>query len=358
MGHEGDTRALAARLCRRAAACLLAAGSAGPMVATRAAEIPDGPVQLYGLTGTYIASLKRSDMSSRQITGGSGGLTTSYWGIRGSEHLGAHYRLIFALEGFFQPNNGNQGRSTSDPFLSRNAYVGIAGDFGQLTLGRQANPTYLAMQAINPFGASVVFSPLVLQSFVSGYGGALLGDTVWSNVVRYQTPDLAGLSATVDYGFSDDASRAQRHNAGLHLRYAYRGWTAAISAQRVGATTLNGSSAQKAVLAGAAYDFGPLELYAAGQTSRNEAVQIGTRTFEFGASVPVSRQGAVLAEFARMRRSGPGNAAGNNTTRRTAALGYDHRLSKRTDVYGVLMADRLSGHGTGCSVGAGLRHTF
>ena len=40
------------------------------------------------------------------------------------------------------------------------------------------------------------------------------------------------------------------------------------------------------------------------------------------------------------------------------SVGYDHLLSKRTDLYGVYMSDQLSGLGTGNNYGAGVRHRF
>ena len=44
--------------------------------------------------------------------------------------------------------------------------------------------------------------------------------------------------------------------------------------------------------------------------------------------------------------------------RRTVGLGYDHTLSKRTDLYTVLLSDRLTGVSTGTTLVAGVRHRF
>jgi predicted porin len=40
------------------------------------------------------------------------------------------------------------------------------------------------------------------------------------------------------------------------------------------------------------------------------------------------------------------------------SLGYDYQLSKRTDVYGVYMAERKSGLSNASSYGVGIRHRF
>ncbi|TDN62315.1 porin [Paraburkholderia sp. BL10I2N1] len=220
-------------------------------------------VQLYGLIGTYVGSLKRSDTPQSTVLMGSGGLTTSFWGIGGKEDLGGGVSAIFALESFFQPQNGAQGRSATEPFWSRNAYVGFKGDFGQLTLGRQRNPTYTAESLVNPFGSSVVFSPLVVQTFVTSYGGTIIGDTVWNYTARYTTPDFKGFGATVIYGLGGVAGSPGIGNLGVHLNYQGHGLTAVLSGQRVRYTAAGPVGAQYAYLAGAAYDFKVVTLYGA-----------------------------------------------------------------------------------------------
>ena len=42
----------------------------------------------------------------------------------------------------------------------------------------------------------------------------------------------------------------------------------------------------------------------------------------------------------------------------TTTVGYDHNLSKRTDVYGVVMNDRFTGLKSGTSLAVGIRHRF
>jgi predicted porin len=44
--------------------------------------------------------------------------------------------------------------------------------------------------------------------------------------------------------------------------------------------------------------------------------------------------------------------------RDTAAAGYDYNLSPRTDLYAVLMYDKISNAGKGNTYIAGIRHRF
>lgn len=313
-------------------------------------------VQLYGLVGTYAASIKRSDTTVRNTVVGSGGLTTSYFGLRGKDDLGAGLASVFQLENFFQSDTGGAGRSARDPAaFSRSAWVGLQGNLGSVTLGRHTSPYYVAMQAVNPFQSSVVFSPLVLQSYVATFGGTLIGDTVWDNAVQYVSPKMAGLTATAIYGVGEVPGNTATNNAGLSLNYASGPLVAVVSAQNVRTAAVSPSTGQRAYQAGFSYDFGKAKLFGSAQGTDNAVTDIQTRTYQVGTSIPVTAAGAVQFAWARTSTDNLKVAA---FTRNTAALGYDHFLSPRTDVYAIYLYDKASHQAVGNSLGLGIRHRF
>ncbi len=61
-----------------------------------------------------------------------------------------------------------------------------------------------------------------------------------------------------------------------------------------------------------------------------------------------------MVSVARTERDARGVDAG----RTTAAAGYDHFLSKRTDLYAVYLSDRLTGFARQGSLVFGVRHRF
>lgn len=63
----------------------------------------------------------------------SGILQGSRWGVRGIESLNNDLRAIFVLENGFDLNNFSKGNIS----FNRQAYVGIATDYGAITIGRQ-----------------------------------------------------------------------------------------------------------------------------------------------------------------------------------------------------------------------------
>lgn len=61
--------------------------------------------------------------------------------------------------------------------------------------------------------------------------------------------------------------------------------------------------------------------------------------------------GAVLAQYGHVAADVGGN-------RNTFSLGYDHFLSKRTDLYAVMMSDKQAGKSSGSAFAVGMRHRF
>jgi len=357
----------ARRLPKLNAACLgvgllAASGLVAPaayaddsQAAAGAASMSTSSVQLYGLIGMYIDSSKLSTTRASTVQLGGGGMTTSFWGLRGREDIGGGNAVIFALESFFRPNTGQMGRNTTDGLFSRNAYVGLTGAYGTFKFGEQTNPTYINQQLVNPFGSSVVFSPLIVQSYTASYNNTQIGDTVWANAIEYVSPNYAGFTGTAIYGVSSTTGHQGRDNIGLHLTYAKGPLTAVFSAQRVQTAAVAPSTGQDLYLVGAAYDFKLLKLYGAAQMTSNDNVETGSHTYELGVSVPLSPSNVILAEWARTKKSTP---LDRSTVRNTASIAYDYILSKRTYVYVVYSYDKLTANPSGSTYGVGMQHTF
>lgn len=312
-------------------------------------------VQLYGLIGMYVDQSKLSSTPHGTIQEGGGGLTTSFWGLRGREDLGGGNSVIFVLESFFRPNTGQMGRNATDGLFSRNAYVGFSTTYGTLKLGEQTTQTYLNQILLNPFGSSVVFSPLVVQSYTAAYNNTVIGDTVWDNVIGYYSPSFHGLTGAVQYSVSGVTGQQGRDNLGLHLNYENGPVQVALSAQRVRAAATAPGVEQYLYLAGATYNANFAKFYGAVQTTNTTTTHVGSHTYEVGLSVPVTAVSSVLAEWAVTKQSAPHN---NNTVHNTGSIAYDYYLSKRTDVYAAYSYDKIASKPSGSTYGIGMRHTF
>jgi predicted porin len=92
---------------------------------------------LYGLIDTGL-TYNSNAKGARQFSASSGNLDGDRWGVRGSEDLGGGLRAIFKLESGFSIDTGALGQGGA--LFGRKAYVGLAGPYGTLTLGRQYDP--------------------------------------------------------------------------------------------------------------------------------------------------------------------------------------------------------------------------
>jgi predicted porin len=291
----------------------------------------------------------------------SGGMTTSWWGVTGTEDLGAGLKAGFALTSFFQADAGTPGRFGGDPFFSRDANVSLSGGFGKVTAGRGLAPNFLPTILFNPFGDSFTFSPLVLHNNVALFNGTgwtqtVPSDTGWSNELVYTTPSFGGLTANLHYQFGEQANDGGTHNAGLNLLYFHGPFAATAFYERDQVSNpvparFTGNDTRTDWMVGASWDFKVAKLSGTYGKADSDVLDQGTKTWSLGVSAPVGA-GSLLAAYAHS------NVDTTDTTRKTASVGYDYFLSKSTDIYAVVMRDNLTGFNGGTSFGAGIRKRF
>lgn len=317
-------------------------------------------VQLAGTVDIFGGWLKMAGDARRTAVVNSGGMTTSWFGFRGSEDLGGGLKANFALTSFIRADSGTQGRFTGDTFFSRDANVGLSGSFGSVTLGRALAPNFLPTVILNPFGDSFTFSPLVLHKNVplfngTGWAATTPADTGWSNQLQYGTPDIGGFRANLHYQLGEVPAQAGKKNVGANALYF--GGPLSVGGYYERAQVSNpvptafplGSTKTDWMLAGA-YDFTVVKTFASYGQSKSSTSPIRAKTISVGLSVPVGN-GKVLGALARTEM-------GAARKRETASLGYDHHLSKSTDIYLIAMSDRITAFERGTSLAAGIRKRF
>jgi predicted porin len=344
------------------------------LVSTAHVARAQSSVQLYGVIDAWAGATSRPSVKSAW-EGGSGGMSTSYFGFKGAEDLGGGWKTIFELDAFFQPQNGVAGSHTGDPFFGRHAFVGLkSAQYGTFTMGRNTTPLFLSTILFNPFIDSYAFSPIVNHTFLgtSTFPGfrtdqGVIGDSAWNNTVSYASPSFNGLTVGALYGFGDVAGSDGSHKDSFYLTY-FRGplavnvvyqyvnfKTAPLDFTTPGATgTIAGLQSQTVGEAAASYDLKFVKLYGQAMTTFNEVTggSYHVNTGQLGLSVPIG-SGFVLASYAYSR-----DAGGFEQTRKTASVGYDYYLSSRTDLYVSYMDDRVTAESAGQTYGAGIRTRF
>lgn len=295
-------------------------------------------VSLYGITDAYIGSVRGSE--SRTVLG-EGGNALSRLGFRGKEDLGGGSSAYFVLEMGLTLDNGTIPMGGG---FGRQSFVGIDGHWGALEAGRQYTPLFFNLLATVPFGMNANWAPVQLAGSTDGQPAAVrtVGLAMrQSNLLRYRygggpqakglridvavAPDegAAGLGGILGFGAS---YRGDRYFIGYAAQRLDSG-SAAATPLRNETQGLNGS-----------YSFGALTLSGAYLVSDSTAP--GARRAAhtvLGAAYDVGPHRWMAEINRRDLRNSPNDAL-------AMAIGYDHRLSKRTSLYGRLL--RLNNQGT------------
>ncbi|WP_084545002.1 porin [Derxia gummosa] len=134
----------------QALATALAAAFAGAAAQAQTAA----NVTLYGLIdsgveGVTHASGDRTLWRVPTITG----QLPSRLGVRGSEDLGDGLKAVFTIEGGFAPDQGTAAQGGR--LWGRQAFVGLQGDWGTLSLGRQYTMLYWGLLDADILGPSI-----------------------------------------------------------------------------------------------------------------------------------------------------------------------------------------------------------
>jgi len=234
-------------------------------------------------------------------------------GFRGTEDLGGGLKAKFVIESGIAADTG--GVTQGGLVYGRQAFVGLDGQFGSLTAGRQYAPHFLAIDDVDPFGTGL-----------AGNSTNLMGTTArMSNALVYTTPVLVGFSAQAAYGFGEVAGiRSGLRQIGARVNYATGSLTFGLAYH--GANDALGARAGKNTLVSGKYDFG------AGWASvayniNDGAPGVDNRDILLGVSVPVAA-GTIMASYVRKDDRTALNQDANQV-----GVGYMYDLSKRTALY-------------------------
>ena len=326
------------------------------VLAASGAAMAQSSVTLYGVADAAVTYVNGLD----NWTGlSSGANKTSRLGFRGVEDLGGGLKANFVLEGGFNldTGDGKSGGATDSGFqFKRQSTVGLAGNFGEVRLGRELTAAYNATARYDVFGSvGIAHSQLWDdgKSLAFSTAPATLGEPVdpyhyttnqrVSNAITYVSPDFSGFKVAANYGFGEVAGKnSDGRYFGGGLTYDNGPLSLGLGAERLNkgdgaAMQAQASNDITAWSLGGSYDLGVAKLLAAYRQSTAKDVAI------LGATSDLKNRGYMLAVTAPV---GPGlvRAAYNRYEAKfdgekgvtdQFGLGYVYNLSKRTSVYGT-----------------------
>lgn len=331
-------------------------------------------VTVYGNVDVGLSSTKEKAAGNSSTTNGvtSSILTESFFGLKGQEDLGGGLKAVFKLESGINVDTGAAASATN--FFGKNAYVGVAGDFGTVTLGNQESLFKTEAGAFDAFGFSPalagssrilsVFSAVDDNEALSGVG---LGGS-WANSVGYTSANINGLTVSAQYSAKEGADyggayavAANYASGALGLSAVYGQTKNVLSSTLPVPAFVPEETKSRALLLGASYDFGVAKAFAQyGQNKVSVEGQPGSATPKFyniGAIAPVTQAGAVHVSYGQLKNSD----AGNDFKARTFSLAYHHTLSKRSSVYVGGVYEKADDNGADTkrtTLAVGVRHAF
>ncbi|MHA6848628.1 porin [Ralstonia syzygii] len=290
-------------------------------------------VTLYGLVDagvTYTNNGTSNGKSGPTFQFMSGSSQGDRWGLKGTEDLGGGTKALFNLESGYQLSNGQAGQGGK--MFGRSAFVGLSGNWGELTLGRQYDfiGWYLPAYAI---GANTPAGLLAWSLPAYAAGGYSLDNRVWGdwvdNAVKYVSPTFAGFSFGAMYGFGETPGSVAK-NSTMNFVVNYENGPFSTSASYYSQRDAVGSGRQTIYIGGAAYNIGKARIFALVSDVRiHGGTDPRATTAEVGATYGLTPNLTVGGGYQYQRRNNDLGSA----SQFTASL--DYALSKRTDVYTV-----------------------
>lgn len=348
-------------------------------------------VQIYGVADAYVSwSNGNSGLAANGGPGvekhgrdtlgvSSGGLAASRIGFRGTEDLGNGLKALFVLEyGVDMVTTGGMGGGTTANNVVRQQLVGLSGGFGQLSLGRQYAPGFMASFRQDAQVASVLSAMTNMQAFLGGTIRAA-SNARWDNSIAYNTPTFGGVTVSTIYqGGANPNEIAARESYGVGVNYA--GGPVVVDYVYQNATGNLGSVAgfpagvrTEEHFLGASFDAKVVKVFANAQMldqGNRAAAGIANKGmgYSLGAIVPVGKanihlayaQGDLDSNTRAVLVGGQTRLQGDYTAT-SAVLTYG--LSKRTTLYtGYLYTDNGKANTTAAGIGntfaAGINHSF
>lgn len=297
-------------------------------------------VTLSGIVKGGVAQTKYSNGATGNGSNTSMADGSSRFIMSGREDLGGGMAGIFQIDTRFRVDD-NGGAPTSSPLASGNTFVGLAGGFGSIRLGKLDTHYCTGSDEHGVRATALGASSCGILGYVGGATRSIANASRSTNVIRYDLPStmMAGLTGGISYstnfagndgaiGSAGDG-KAWAANLGYAsgpLKLAFSYWNAQSEDRSAApadqkAWTLAGGWNFGIGTVGLTYDVSQYDVAAGTMKRRAWSVPV---TFGVGA-------GTILATYTRANDA-TGAAGGANTGATLWSVGYDHALSKRTSV--------------------------
>lgn len=294
-------------------------------------------------TGVGLNSNSRNHVSSN----------VSRLGIKGSDDLGGGLTAVYQMEAQVNSDTGSAGSGgTNNPannqtsaanLFNRNTFLGVAGGFGTVVLGRHDTPYKMATRDMDMFKDSIADN----RSVMGGGHDARLSD-----VLAYLTPNFGGFTAAVAMvGGTDNtlansltgapaAATSEWSATSLFAKFAMSKWSVVLANQNVtakdsvvaankvdaSATKVGGSFGMDMFSVNAYYEMLSTKAGAAGTKFEQDNIYVS-------GAINVTSAGKVKLALTMAGEEKVAGVTQKGTSAMQFAVGYDHAISKSTTLF-------------------------
>ena len=315
-------------------------------------------VTLYGIVDTAVRHSSNADGDGhRKLELVPSGLQASRWGLRGQEDLGGGHKAVFTLEGGIATDSGRLANENvgGHTVFGRQSFVGLTGDWGSLTFGRQYNAL-----TVMGFRYDVIDTTYWWHPTLFG-GDHFFMSTTFNNAIVYAR-EVDGWSVQLDHALGErEGSGKKGRSVGAGLAYAAGAWDVGGAVSRADAS--NGAVSATIANLGASFTMdktrlagGVMHSAVKGQFKQARSLAYGgvrhelTPTVALGAAYYRYRQNDCTGACGIVLSDSPENVTGGLGTYDVsgfssgAASGHadmvvllaTYKLSARTTLYGQL----------------------
>src|SRR5437660_872221 len=160
----------------------------------------------------------------------------SYFGFRGDHDIGGGYKMVLQVETQVdvaatpgpspqnQASPGNADTKVLAALGSRNSFLGFAGSFGALKLGKTDAPYKLSTARMDPFSATVGDYNSIMGN--TGGDNRAEFDTRLSHAIWYESNKMGGFSWSALFAPGQNRSSDTSYNADFNERQRNGSWLA------------------------------------------------------------------------------------------------------------------------------------
>ncbi|WP_375542607.1 porin [Paraburkholderia sp. CNPSo 3272] len=325
-------------------------------------------VTLGGMTDISMRYLTNDDAQNNgRLFMANGAVINSHFGLHGAEDLGNGLKAVFDVENNFNPRDGSLG--DNGRLFDSQAYVGLAGQYGTLTFGRQNTPLFDKLIS--------TYDPLTYANYPENswlpyaLGAGLAAD----NAMKYsgQFGDMY-VGAFYSFGGNYESTGASGFSGQMPGHPGAGTMYALLASYSKGSLSLaagmqqvsdNANEKQTLFHANMAYSSGQTTVYAGYLRSRDNTGLVDTLLAEqpvpdvgqmentnrtddgpyagvsWKANGPLSLSGAFYFDHMRNATTGVDTAGSGN--RYTVVALAEYSFSKRTEVYGTVDFNKVNG---------------